>query len=208
VVQSMMEVVFGTANPGKLKDVNNILASTSLRVKSLRDVELKPFDIPETGTTFEENAVIKFNALRPLIPLDDILVTEDTGIEIDALGGRPGVYSRRWDAEGEEMSDEQILQKVLKEMKGKKDRTARFISVIAFGAAGPTPRLIRGELVGELLEIPDMKGFEPGLPYRALFYIPSIGKMLYEMQDVTPSERQGLLTHREKVWLNLVEKLI
>jgi len=203
----MREVVFGTANEGKLKDVNNILASTALRIKSLRDVGLEPFDIAETGSTLEENAIIKFNALRPLIPIDDILVTEDTGIEIDALDGRPGVYSRRWEAGGEEMSDEQVLRKVIDEMKGKKDRTARFISVIAFGVAGPPPQLIKGELVGSLLEEPDMKGFEPGLPYRALFYIPQLKKMLYEVHDVPSSDRQGLLTHREKVWLKLAEKL-
>ena len=196
----IMEIVFGTANKAKVDDVRKIIKDEHISVLSLAEVGTEPPVIAETGTTFEENALIKYNVLRPLVPKDKVLVTEDSGLEIDALNGKPGVYSRRWEAGGRELTDEEVLSKVLSELKEIKDRTARFVSVIVFGGAGIPRQTVRGELAGEILEKPDMNGFVQGFPYRALFYVPQAKRMLYEIHDLPLEERGGVVTHREKAW--------
>ncbi len=202
-----VEVVYGTSNQGKLNDVKKILSDCDVSVLSLPDIGVEVPIIDESGKTFEENAIIKYKALRPLVPNNYILAVEDSGLEVDALDGAPGVYSRRWKAGGKEMTDTESLHKILDEMKGKKDRTAKFVSVIAFGGSGQAMQTIRGELAGVLLEEPDLEGFMEGMPYRALFYIPQLHKMLYQIHGMPLDKRKRLLTHREKVWLNLIENI-
>jgi XTP/dITP diphosphohydrolase len=202
-----MQVVFGTANSGKLKDVKKFMSGSAVDIVSPGDIGIEMPLIKEDGKSFEENAVIKYQALRPLVPGQYILAVEDSGLEVDALGGAPGVYSRRWEVGSKDKTDLGILNRMLDEMKNKTDRTARFVSVIAFGGPGHSMQTVRGELVGELLKKPDMDGFIEGLPYRALFYIPELDKMLYRVHDMPPDKRRGILTHREKVWLKLVEKI-
>lgn len=201
-----MEIVFGTSNPAKIDDIRKIVRNPSIKLETLADLGLKPPEVAEDGATFEENAVIKYDVFRSLVPKSKILVTEDSGIEIDALNGAPGVYARRWSADGRDLSDQEIINKTLKLMKGRPNRTARFVSVLAFGGDGINKQTVRGELVGEILEQPDPKGAVPGFPYRALFYIPQLAKMLYEVHDI-PLEQRNLSTHREEAWRKL-ERLI
>lgn len=198
-----MDVVFGTNNPAKVDDIRKLIKNSDIVLKTLADLNLKTPDIKESGQTFEENARIKYGALRGLVPDDKLLVTEDSGIEIDALGGEPGVHARRWSPDGRELTDEEIVDKTLKLLRGKQNRTARFVSALAFGGAGVSHQTVRGELIGNILEEPDHKGMIPGFPYRALFYVPQIGKMLYEIHDIPLEQRQNTPTHREKAWQQL-----
>lgn len=90
-----MRIIFGTTNPGKLEDVRNLVDDPAIEIKSLIDIGVGMPAVEENGATFGENAILKYDALRPLVPQDYVLVTEDSGLKIDALGGKPGVYSRR-----------------------------------------------------------------------------------------------------------------
>jgi len=200
-----MEVVFGTSNPAKVDDIRKLIHNPDITLKTLADINVAAPDIEENGKTFEENALIKYDSLRPLIPEQMLLVTEDSGIEIDSLNGEPGVYARRWNPESRELSDEEIVEKTLRLMKDKKDRTARFVSAFALGDTSIKRQTLRGELVGEILTEPDSKGMIAGFPYRALFYIPQLGKMLYEVHDIPLQQRNNVATHREKAWMKLEE---
>ncbi|HTE22732.1 MAG TPA: non-canonical purine NTP pyrophosphatase [Candidatus Limnocylindria bacterium] len=194
----MTQIVFGTRNPGKLDDARLFVAS-GIELLTLADagVDAK-LDPEETGTTFEENAWIKYHAYRSALPEDTILVTEDSGMTIDALGGEPGVHSRRWN--GSRMSDQEILDYCLEKMAGQKNRTAHFIVCTVIGGGGIEPQAITGSIDGVLLEKPNMKAFQNGFPFRALMYIPQLGKMMYEIHDTPPGQRPGFQTHREKIW--------
>src|SRR3989344_7004429 len=117
-----MIVVFGTANSGKLTDVKNLINDSSIDIRSLYDIGVQPPDVVENGETFEENALIKYDTLRPLVPDKYVLVTEDSGLGIDVLNGEPGVHSRRWNRDGREMTDDEIIKKTLKIIKKKKKK--------------------------------------------------------------------------------------
>lgn len=200
-----MNIVFGTENVAKLHEVQLITNELKVTVVGLHDIGIQSPDIAETGSTFEENACIKYHALRRLVPKSNLLVTDDGGIGIDALNGEPGVHSRRWNDERREMSDDEIIQKVITSLKGKRDRTARFVICLAYGF-DDEPKVIQKEFIGEMLEKPkELPKDQPaGFPYRAYFYIPQIQKMLFEIHDIPMKERPNVLTHREQAWLQLL----
>ncbi len=121
----MKEIVFATNNMHKLDEIRGIL-SGSIKVLSLSDIGFLD-DIPETGVTLRENALIKSEHIYNLFGVD--CFADDTGLEIDALNGSPGVYSARYAGEGCSFQDNVI--KVLNELEGVKNRQARFITVIS-----------------------------------------------------------------------------
>ncbi len=122
-----MDILLGTSNPGKLREVGALLAELPVRLLSLRDVGLESLEIDEPYETFTENAAHKAQAYASASGL--IAVADDSGLQVDALGGRPGVYSARY-AEG---SDRDRYMKLLGELEGVPDaeRTARFVCVAA-----------------------------------------------------------------------------
>ena len=122
-----MTIVFATNNNHKLSEIQDILGS-SIEVKSLKDIGCY-VDIPETGTTLEENAQIKANYVWD--NFQTMVFADDTGLEIDALNGEPGVYSARY-AGGEGHDSEANIQKVLANLQGVENRKACFRTVIAF----------------------------------------------------------------------------
>lgn len=121
----MRKIIFATNNKHKLEEVQDIL-SDKFQVLGLRDIGFSG-DIPETGKTLEENASIKSRFVFEKYGLD--CFSDDTGLEIKALEGRPGVYSARY--AGEEGNAEKNIEKVLTELKGKQNREARFRTVIS-----------------------------------------------------------------------------
>ncbi len=203
----MIEIVFGTSNPGKLADVRVLVDPSIVTVLGLQDIGVEVGDIVENGKTFEENSIIKYEALRPLVPDNYILVTEDAGLEVDALNGEPGVYSRRWNKERREMTDQELVDKMARVMNGKKDRTARFVVVATFAGSGIKRQTVRAEELGVMLDEPDVEGMESGLPFRAFFFIPELDTMLYKFHLLPKEERKGHKTHREKIWEQIVENL-
>jgi XTP/dITP diphosphohydrolase len=138
-------VVLATGNPGKLRQFSELLGGSGLELLRQSDFGIEP--PPETGSTFLENSLIKARNAAQLTGLPAI--ADDSGLEVDALGGRPGLYSARY--AGENASDEENLHKMLIELRGVATdrRTARYRSVIVFIASADDAAPLAGEGVWE-----------------------------------------------------------
>jgi XTP/dITP diphosphohydrolase len=192
-----MKIVVGTRNPGKVREIERELAGL--------DVELIPLssfpDIPElseTGSSFSENAGHKAMEVAKATGLT--AVADDSGLEVEALGGKPGIFSARFVAE--DATDEANNQKLLDAMEGvpEDERTARFRCVIALAEPGGTLEIVEGECEGLILKAP--RG-EQGFGYDPLFFYPPLGLTFAEMD----METKLLVSHRGKALRNLKELL-
>jgi len=174
-----------TTNPGKLREFRIALAgSIDLEaLPSLASISV----CEETGTTFEENAIQK--ALYYSKHSDGYLFAEDSGLEVDALDGQPGVYSARFAGPG--AADEDNNRLLLERMRGVPGRTARFVCVAALAKSGQLVRTFRGEVEGRLAEEP--RGSN-GFGYDPLFFYPPFGCTLGE----APLDRKMEVSHRSK----------
>lgn len=184
----MKEIVIATKNPGKAKEFQEMFAPLGYQVKTLLDYPEIP-DVEETGQTFQENALLKAKEIAN--QLNCPVIADDSGLAIDALGGRPGVYSARY--AGEPKNDERNIQKVLEELKDVPDneRTAHFICVLAVVVPGREPLLFEGRCDGVILR--EKRG-ENGFGYDPIFYVSERGKTMAEM---TPAEKHSV-SHRGK----------
>ncbi|RWR11110.1 XTP/dITP diphosphatase [Siminovitchia fortis] len=196
----MKSVIIATKNKGKAKEFERLFSKYGMEVKTLIDFPDVP-DIEETGETFEENAIIKAEAIAKLA--NSIVVADDSGLAIDALGGRPGVYSARY--AGAEKNDEDNIDKVLSEMEAvnEEERTARFYCALA--VAGPDFETITVNGTCEGMILNERRGSE-GFGYDPIFYVPSEGKTMAEMSP----KRKNELSHRAAAMKNLepyIEKL-
>lgn len=182
----MKQVIIATKNKGKAKDFEAIFNPYGYEVLTLHDVA-NDMDVEETGTTFEENAVLKAEALAER--LQTFVLADDSGLAIDALNGAPGVYSARY--AGEEKSDEANMQKVLNELDGVEDarRTARFCCAIALAGPNMETKTVFGTCEGVIAR--EKKGTN-GFGYDPIFFVPTLGKMMAELQ---PSEKAAI-SHR------------
>lgn len=140
----MITLVFATNNQHKLDEVRK-MTGKNFRILSLSDIDCRE-DIPETGDTLEENALLKAQYVKEHYGYD--CFADDTGLEVEALNNAPGVYSARY--AGEERSAEANMKKLLTEMEGKKNRKARFRTVIALILNGKE-YLFVGEVKGEII---------------------------------------------------------
>ncbi|WP_430413285.1 RdgB/HAM1 family non-canonical purine NTP pyrophosphatase [Feifania hominis] len=147
---------------GKLKEIRDMLAPLQIEVLSMADAGIHA-EIEETGTTFEENAMLKAKGVMELSGLPAI--ADDSGLAVEALDGAPGIYSARYGGEG--ASDLDRIQKLLHNMEGKDDRRAKFVSALAFAAPDGREFVVRGECHGVLLHEP--RG-ELGFGYDPIFY--------------------------------------
>ena len=120
-----MRIIAATQNEGKTKEIREIFGSLGFEVISQKNAGVD-IDVEETGTTFEENAKLKARAIYELCK--EAVIADDSGLCVDALNGAPGVYSARY--AGENATDRDKMNKLLNEMKGKTNRTAKFISSI------------------------------------------------------------------------------
>jgi XTP/dITP diphosphohydrolase len=172
-----------TTNPGKLREFRKALED-SFPVEALPGLSrIGPPD--ETGATFEENAIQK--ALYYSKRCDEYLFADDSGLEVDALGGAPGVYSARF--AGPDATDDANNRLLIERMRGIEDRTARFVCVVALGRAGKLIRTFRGEVEGLLLEGARGSG---GFGYDPLFFYPPFGCTFGEAR----LERKMEVSHR------------
>ncbi|WP_414049889.1 XTP/dITP diphosphatase [Macrococcus animalis] len=180
----MKDIVIATGNQGKINDFKHIFKDYNVvGIKSL----IPDFDVEETGATFEENAAIKSEYGAKV--LNKIVISDDSGLEVDALNNAPGVYSARY--AGVDATDEENLQLVLENMKNKENRNARFVCVIAVSTPGKPTQTFRGEVEGTLLDEPIG---ENGFGYDPIFYIESHGKTTAEMT----SKEKAQISHRGK----------
>ena len=189
----MKEIIIATNNAGKGKDFEALFTPLGIRVLTLNDIEEK-IDVEETGTTFEENAILKAETVANL--LGKTVIADDSGLEIDALGGAPGVYSARFS--GPDSTDNKNIDKALRELAGVENdqRTARFRCVLAIAGPNVETETFSGSCEGLILT--ERTGTN-GFGYDPIFYVPSKKK---SMAELSPEEK-GVISHRG----NALEKL-
>ncbi|WP_203333152.1 XTP/dITP diphosphatase [Planococcus beigongshangi] len=182
----MKEIIIATKNKGKAKDFEALLEPMGYKVLTLHDVA-PHMDVEETGVTFEENAILKAVAIAE--ELQATVIADDSGLEIDALGGEPGVYSARYS--GEQKNDSSNIDKVLQKMVQipEEERTARFRCVLALAAPGEKTQLFEG--VCEGLIATEREG-DNGFGYDPIFYVPSLDKTMGQMKP----EEKASISHR------------
>lgn len=193
----MRKILIATKNPGKLKEFTGFLKDFD--VVSLKNVGIED-DVDEDGQTFEENSQkkAKFYAEASGLPS----LTDDGGLEIDALNGEPGVRSRRW--LGYEASDIELKEHLRKVIQGLPEdkRTARFVTVLSFALPDGRIWSQRGEVSG-VLSTENMSSDYEGYPYRSFFYVPEIDKFYQDDSKLTQDEIEKI-NHRFKA----LEKLL
>ena len=191
-----MQIVLATHNRGKMKEMSSILAHLPVKLLTLDDFP-QIGEIPETGETLKENAFIKAETVHQKTGLPAL--ADDTGLEVDALDGAPGVHSSRYD--GETATFEDNCRKMLQEMNGipSEERTARFHTVIAF-VSDSGNEWTEGMVEGRILEI---KRGDGGFGYDPLFYYPPLKKTFAELN----SEQKNNISHRGKALRNFCQIL-
>jgi len=191
-------IVLATRNQGKIKEIGRLLASVMPDIK-VQGLDRFPQigDIPETGSTFEENARIK--ALAVARGTGYLAIADDSGLEVPALDGEPGVYSARY--AGKDATDQENNAKLLRRMRHLSGdaRAARFICVLVAHAPGGASLMVRGEWEGMVLTQPrGTKGFG----YDPVFYDPELKLTAAQMDPVQKNQR----SHRGKALEQLLKK--
>lgn len=187
-------LVFATNNAHKLAEVRQIVGN-ELEIRSLADIGCHD-DIPETGTTLEENAAIKARYVSEKYGVD--CFADDTGLEVDALGGEPGVYSARYAGPGHDSAAN--MAKLLEKMEGKTDRKARFRTVIALIRSGELT-CVEGKVEGTIATEPhgtDGFGYDP-------VFLPAEAHGL-SFAEMTPAEKNAI-SHRGRAMKELIKLL-
>ncbi|MGE6629031.1 XTP/dITP diphosphatase [Bacillus sp. NPDC077027] len=182
----MKTAIIATHNPGKAKEFKAILEPKGFLVKTLADIGYTD-DIEETGQTFEENAIIKAEAVSAEV--GEIVIADDSGLSIDYLGGKPGVYSARY--AGEHKDDTDNVNKVLSELKGieKEERTARFRCALAVSIPGKDTKTVEGSVEGFIADKPSG---ENGFGYDPIFIVKDKDQT---MAELSPKEKNKI-SHR------------
>ena len=188
-----MKIVFATNNPNKLKEIQSLIPK-EIEIISLNEIGCNE-DIPETGDTLEANAFQKAHYIKENFNYD--CFADDTGLEIDELNGDPGVYSARY--AGPERNANANMNKVLNELKGKKNRKAQFRTVIAL-TLNNEEHLFEGEINGH---ISDIKQGNEGFGYDPIF-IPENDIRSFAQMSM---QEKGAISHRGRAVKKLVAYL-
>lgn len=202
----MKQLLYATNNPGKHEEVRKHLAQHKISIKTPQDYNLD-LDPEESGKSLEENAKIKCQAFIEAVNNPNVIViADDTGVEIDALNGEPGIHVRRW--KGYKMRDEEIIEYCIERMRDKSDRGAQFRTVIALGSRSNPIQTFDGILRGEIVKEPialKMVGF----PFESIFYIPEYETMLGDIHQMSieEKEKQGFHSHRERAVTNALSTI-
>ncbi|MCR3922113.1 MAG: XTP/dITP diphosphatase [Firmicutes bacterium] len=181
-----MKLVIATKNFGKLAECRELLADTPFSIFSLQDYPAI-YDIAETGHTLYENAALKAETVAKLT--GELTLADDTGLEVDALGGRPGVYSARF--AGVDASDADNKAELLRQLQDVPlaKRTARFRTVIALARPGQETSFVQGICEGIIGQ--EEQGND-GFGYDSLFFVPSLGVTFAQMTRAT----KNTISHR------------
>lgn len=195
---SHQRLVLATSNPGKVRELNALLADLDVEVVSQSVLQIP--EIEETGLSFVENAILKARNATQYTGLP--AVADDSGLEVDALHGAPGIYSARYG--GPEASDRDNLEKLLAELRNVPDihRTARFqcLLVLLRHPIDPTPLICQGTWEGMITHAP--RG-EYGFGYDPVFYVPELGMTAAELAP----ETKNRLSHRGQALAQLMRAL-
>ena len=207
----MKQIIFATGNAGKMKEIREILNGTGWNVLSLKDAGIDA-EIEENGTTFEENAKIKAEGIRNwclengipgcsgISAKEIIVLADDSGLEIDWLGGEPGIYSARY--MGEDTSYHIKNASLIERLNGVPDekRTARFVCAVAAAFPDGSVKTVRGTMEGRIGY--EEKG-ENGFGYDPIFYLPEYGCTSAELSG----EEKNKISHRGKALRAIKDEL-
>lgn len=190
----MKKIIIASSNSHKIEEISLQISPYFETILSLKDFpEIK--EIVEDGNTLKENSYLKSSALYEHSGIASL--GDDTGLEVDFLGGDPGVFSARY--AGEKASDNDNLRKLLQKMGQTKKRSAIFKTVISF-VDGKNDFFVEGVLKGEILKSP--RGTN-GFGYDSIFYLPTIGKTLAEMSI----KEKTLISHRALAMENFLKEI-
>ena len=191
-------IVLASNNPGKVREINQMLAGLHLTVVPQSDFEVT--EVEETGLTFVENAILKARNAARFTQL--AAIADDSGLEVDALHGAPGIYSARYAGKG--AGDKANLLKLLEDIKNVPDekRSARFQCVLVYlrHEADPTPIICQGTWEGRLLRAPVG---DNGFGYDPIFFVPTHNCSSAQL----PPETKNALSHRGQALRQLVAAL-
>lgn len=178
----MKELILASNNAHKVEEIKSILEDYS--ILTLKDINYTE-EIVEDGTTFEENALIKARTICKYS--GKTAISDDSGLSVELLDGRPGVYSARY---SKEQTDEKNIEKVLLELNEQKSK-AKFVSVLALVKPNGTELTFRGECHGEIIF--EKRGTN-GFGYDPIFYVPSLDKTFAELS----AEQKNSISHRKQ----------
>ena len=193
----MTKIILASNNKGKIKEVKEICKDMQVEIVSMKEAGID-IDIEENGTTFEENALIKAEAVMKLT--GELTIADDSGLEVDYLHGEPGIYSARY--LGEDTSYDIKNNHIIDLLAGVPDdqRTARFVCVIACAFPDGRTITVRGVIEGRI-------GYEErgenGFGYDPIFYVPEFGCTTAELS----SEDKNKVSHRGKALTAMYEEL-
>ncbi len=181
-----MDIVVATNNKGKLRELSEMLAGFNILGQGEVGADI---DVEETGTTYEENAFLKARAVR--VYTDKYIIADDSGLEVDVLGGEPGLYSARY--AGDNTTPDQGMAKLLENLKGYKpeEKTAHFISCIVLIEPDGTEHSFYGRCDGL---ITDKKIGDGGFGFDPIFWFDEYGKTFAQLT----ADEKNAVSHRHK----------
>ena len=193
------KIVLASNNAGKIAELNDLLSSFNLKVVS--QAELGVNEVEETGLSFVENAILKARQASKITGIPAI--ADDSGLEVAALQGQPGIYSARY--AGSDATDQDNNYKLLQQLENinKADRTANFRCVMVYmrNSNDPSPVIAEGILDGKIIDKP--RG-ENGFGYDPVFFLPELNQTCAELSKVQKNQ----ISHRAKATHALLDKLI
>ncbi len=189
------KIVLATANKGKVREFEGLLGGVFGNIVSLNDLASPP-GVIEDGETFRENAVKKARAIASYSGIPAL--ADDSGLEVDALGGRPGVYSARYAGEG--ATDGDNITKLLSELEGADNRRARFVCFLALVTPEGKEITAEGRREGVIMMEPRGGG---GFGYDPVFFLPEYNKTMAEI----PAELKNKISHRARAADSLIRRL-
>ena len=198
-----MKIIYGTSNVNKIAEIKKLFENHKIEAEilSLKDIGFNT-EIDENGTTFEENSLIKANAVKEFCNknnINEIIITDDAGLCVDGLNGRPGVHSARY--AGDHAPQEVTIKKLLDNMKDVPEgkRTAQFVCVLTTILKNGEVIVERGETKGRIASKPGPMG---NLTYMPVFIPDGFNKVMNEF-----TEEELTVTHREKAFAKLIKRL-
>ncbi len=193
----MGRLIFATGNEGKMREIREILADTYPEILSMKEAGIRT-EIVEDGSTYEENALIKARAVAAAS--GELVLADDSGLEIDCLGKEPGIHSARY--LGEDTSYRVKNADLIGRLEGvpEEERTARFVCAIAAVLPDGRELTVRAAIEGRIGY--EEKG-ENGFGYDPIFYVPELGRTTAELTE----EEKNLVSHRGKALRLMKEEL-
>ncbi len=195
-----MRIAIASSNPHKIEEIREILSGLPIEIVPASRLGVDMSRVEETGSTLEENAILKARFLHERTGLPSL--ADDTGLFVEALDGEPGVRTARY--AGEEADPKDNIEKLLRNLRGKDNRRAHFRTVIAFVDKGGRVHLFEGRVDGEITTEPAGEG---GFGYDPVFYYPPAGKTFAQMEEKEKNRvshrYRALKKFREFLWKRL-----